>query len=404
MDSYQYKVRDKFGKSITGLMEADSESAVADKLKKQGFIPVSIKKAKEEIGFSKFLDRFKGVTLSDINMFTRQFFALQKAGLPILLSLNALRDQATNKVLKDALVEIAADIKQGQNLSAALVKYPKIFDSLYINMVKTGEESGNLDEVLERLAAMGEYEQKVRLRIKAATRYPLIVVVAMAIAFLILTILVVPRFAKIYSSSKVALPLPTQILIGTNYAITKFWWILLILIGALVFGFNKFTNTKRGRLLWDNLKLKIPVFGPLMIKITMSRFARLTSTLMRSGVPILRILELVSGGVGNVIISGTIDNIRIGVKEGKGMTEPIKKSGLFPPVVIQMVSVGEETGRVDELLTHVSDYYDSQVESTIENFTALIEPFMLLVLGGGVLLMALGIFLPMWNMMALFKR
>ena len=405
MGKYQYKARDKFGKLISGSSVDRSESAVADRLREANLIPVFIKKEKEgTAGFAKIFDRFKKVSLSDVNMLTRQLATLQKAGVSIVTSINALKEQATNKILKDAFAQSASDIKQGQSMSAALEKYPQIFDRLYINMIKIGEESGTLDQVLGRLASLGEHELKVRSRIKVATRYPIIVVVAMGLAFLVLTILIVPRFAKIYNASGVNLPLPTLILMWTNYAITKFWWLTLIVVGVFIFCFNKFINTQKGRYLWDNLRLKIPVFGPLMIKIAMSRFSRITGTLMRSGVPILRILELASGGVGNLILSRTIDDIKIGVKEGKGMAGPMKDSGLFPPVTIQMVSVGEETGKVDELLLYVADYYDSEVDYTIENFTSLIEPILLFVLGCGVLVMALGIFLPMWNMMALFRR
>ena len=403
MDNYQYNARDKICKLVKGSMAAASESAVANKLKESGFLPVSIKEAREG-AISKFLDRFRRVKLSDLIMFFRQFATLQKAGVSIITTVNALRDQAANKALKDSLGQIASDVKAGQSLSSSLGKHPQIFDDLYINMVETGEEAGNLDQVLERLAVLCEHEQKVRLRIQAATRYPLIVISVMIIAFLILITMIVPRFAKIYSASGVSLPLPTLILIWINYTIQKFWWLALIMIGAFAFALNKFINTKKGRFWWDSLKLKIPVFGSLISKIIMSRFTRITSTLMHSGIPILRILQLASSGVGNMVIARTIDNIQMGVKEGKGMVEPMKISGLFPPVVIQMVSVGEDTGKMPELLLHVADYYDSQVDYIVENLTTLIEPILLLVLGCGVLLMALGIFLPMWNMMSLFTR
>jgi type II secretory pathway component PulF len=404
MLSYQYKARDKFGKPTSGLMSADSESAVATKLSQLGFVPISIKEAKPEMALSNFLDRFGRVKFSDLNMFTRQLATLQKAGLPLLSSLSALREQATNRILKDALGQIVRDIEAGVSLSSALGKHPKIFNTLYINMVASGEATGMLDQVLEKLATLGEHDEMIRLRIKAATRYPIIVVIAIIIGFLVLTTFVVPRFARIYSQFTTALPLPTQILLGIHYIVTKFWWLLILIIGLFIFGFNKFINTTPGRLRWDNLKLKVPILGPLVLKLIMSRFTRITGTLLHSGIPILKVLDLASGGVGNVIISRTIANIKTNVIAGKGMIDPMKVSGIFPPVVIQMVSVGEESGKLDELLLHISDYYDTQVDYTINNLTSLIEPILIFVLGCIVLFMALGIFLPMWSLMSLFKR
>lgn len=404
MPSYRYKAIDKFGKHTVGVMGAELEGAVAAKLKQLGYVPISIKEMKDEVRLSKFFVRFKRVKFSELNMFTRQFATLQKAGIPILASLDALREQTTNKVLKNAIEQIIRDIEAGLNLSSAIGKHPAIFNNLYVNMIGSGETSGLLDETLERLAVLGEREEMIHLRVSAATRYPIIVVVALIIGFLILTTLVMPRFAKIYSQYTVALPLPTQILLWINFVITKYWWLLIILAVILIFAFNKVINTKMGRTWWDNLKLRVPIFGPLVFKLTMSRFARITGTLMHSGIPILKVLDLASSGTGNVIISRIIDNIKINVSEGKGMAEPMKVSGAFPPVVIQMVSVGESTGKTDELLIHVSNYYDSRIDYTINNLISLIEPILIVILGCGVLFMALGIFLPMWNLMALFKR
>jgi MSHA biogenesis protein MshG len=302
------------------------------------------------------------------------------------------------------IAQISRDIESGLSLSGALEKYPLIFDQLYINMVASGEVSGRLDQVLERLASLREHDETIRLRIKSATRYPMIVVIAIVIGFIVLTTLVVPRYAKIYAQYTTTLPLPTQILLGINYAVTKLWWLLIIIGTAAYFLFKQYIKTKLGRISWDSIKLKIPVFGPLFLKLSISRFTRITGTLMRSGIPILKILDISSGATGNVIISKAILNIKENVTEGKGMSEPMKISGLFPPIVTQMVAVGEETGKLDDLLIHVSDYYDEQVDYTINNLTSLIEPILIFVLGLGVLFMALGIFLPMWNLMSIFKK
>ena len=385
-------------------MSAENDAAVAVKLNQLGFVPISITETKEASSVVQLLSPSVRVKSVDLNIFTRQLATLQKAGLPILLSLSALRQQAQNKIFKEVIAQVTRDIESGTNLSGALEKYPLIFDSLYINMVASGEASGKLDAVLERLATLSEHDEVIRMRIKSATRYPLIVVVAMVIGFIVLTTLVIPRYAKIYAQYTTALPLPTQILIGINYLITKLWWLMIILGVGVSYLFKKYINTPAGGLAWDGLKLKIPVFGGLLLKLSISRFTRITGVLMRSGIPILKILDISSGSTGNQVVSKAIINIKNNVAEGKGIAEPMKVSGLFPPIVTQMVSVGEETGKLDELLIHVSNYYDEQVDYTISNLTSLIEPLLIFFLGLGVLFMALGIFLPMWNLMSIFKK
>jgi len=404
MPNYQYKGRDKFSKPVGGMMAAEDENGVAVKLNQLGFTPISITEIKESGQVVKFSSSSIRVKFADLNMFTRQLATLQKAGLPILLSLAALRQQTQNKIFKEVIAQVIRDIEAGLSLSMALEKFPLIFNSLYLNLIASGEASGRLDAVLERLANLSQHDETIRLRIKSATRYPIIVVVAMFIGFIVLTTLVIPRYAKIYEQYTTALPLPTQILLGINYAVTKLWWFLIIVGAAAHFLFKKYINTKLGRMVWDNLKLKVPIFGPLLLKLSISRFTRITGTLMRSGIPILKILDISSGSTGNLVVSKAIINIRDNVAEGKGISEPMKISGLFPPIVTQMVAVGEETGKLDELLIHVSDYYDEQVDYTISNLTSLIEPILIFVLGLGVLFMALGIFLPMWNLMSIFKK
>ena len=406
MSTYQYKARDKSGKLVQGVVEADSENALAVKLEQMEYTPILIKPkiggANARTLFDLF--RIRRVKFSELNMFTRLLFTLQKAGLPMLASLRAIQEQTSNRHFKEIIGEIATNIEGGTTLSSVLEKYPHVFNNLYTNMVKSGEISGRLPEVLERLTVLGEHEEAMRLRIKAAMRYPTIVVVAIVIAFTVLITFVVPRYESMFSKFETDLPLPTQILLGLNYAVTKFWWVSLIVIGLLIVLIRKFLKTTKGAYWWSRLQLKLPVFGSLLLKLSMSRFCRITGTLLRSGVPILQILDLVSQSMGNAVISRTIKDIKESVNDGKGMSDPMKMSGVFPPVVIQMVAAGEETGKLDELLTHVSDYYDSQIDYTINNLVSLIEPLLILVLGCAVLMMALGIFMPMWNLMDLFQR
>ena len=385
-------------------MDGDSEKAIAVKLDHMGYIPISIHPDKGESKINKILSRFEVVRFSDLNMFTRQFYTLQKAGLPLLASLNALREQSTNRILKNVIEQLRRDVEAGTNLSGALERHPAIFNTLYVNMIKSGEVSGRLAEILERLATLGEHEEKIRLKINAAMRYPLMVVVTLTIGFLILITFVIPRFTEIYNKFTTALPLPTQILIGVHYTMVHFWWLIILTIVAVISLLKFIIRTPAGRFWWDGLKLKVPVLGPLFLKLTMSRFSRITATLMMSGISILEILDLVGDGVGNGVIRRTILDVKNSVNEGKGMSEPMKMSGMFPPVVVQMVAVGEETGKLDELLLHISDYYDSQIDYTVQNLISLIEPMLIFVLAIAVLIMALGIFMPMWNMMQLFKK
>lgn len=406
MGIFQYRARDKFSKPINGVLSASSIELVAVKLKSLGFTPISIVPKEGEavgLGDDKVVTRIK-VAYPEVNAFTRQFYTLQRAGITILSAMAALKEQSNNPFFKKVIGQIGADIEAGLSLSVALEKYPKIFNKMYINMVKIGETSGRLSEILERLVVLGEHDERIRLRIKSATRYPVIVVTALGIGFVALTVFVIPRFARIFSQFKVQLPLPTRILIGAHFMLTKFWWLIIILVVGAAFAILKIIRTDKGRLQWDTLKLRIPVFGPLILKLILSRFARITAILLSGGVPIMRVLSLASEGTGNVVVARVIDNIKVSVNQGGGMLAPMKESGIFPPVVTQMVSVGEDTGRMSELLTHVADYYDEQVEYTINNMVSLIEPILIFILGCGVLIMALGIFLPMWNLMSLFKK
>ncbi|MBU2265830.1 MAG: type II secretion system F family protein, partial [Candidatus Omnitrophica bacterium] len=346
MAKYQYKARDKYGKLVSGSMEALTENAVAEKLKEMEYLPTSIREMnKKDSFFDNWAARLRKVRLNELNMFTRQFATLQKAGVTIIASLKALGEQTNNKLFKETLEKVSQDVREGRDLSSSLEKHPKVFSPLYVNMLKSAEEGGTLSEAMERLSALGVHEEKVRMQIKTATRYPVMVVCSMVVAFIILIVFVIPKFVKVYSAAAVALPLPTKILIWANYAVTRYWWATAILVGGAIFFLYKYINTKPGRFLWDKFKLKIPVFGPLFLKVYMSRFARATGTLMRSGVPILRVLELASQGVGNVVVEDTINNIRKAVNEGEGIASPMKKSGLFTPAVIQMVSVGEDSGK-----------------------------------------------------------
>jgi type II secretory pathway component PulF len=306
--------------------------------------------------------------------------------------------------MKGVINTIMKDIEGGSFLSEALVKHPKVFPALYVSMIKAGEAAGTLDEILERLATLTEHEKDIRTKIKAATFYPRIVVTVISGAFIILMTFVVPRFATMFSRFGATLPLPTRIMIGINDIFHHYWYLMIILLAAIVLGFHWYKNTRNGRLRLDSLKIRVPIFGPLFLKIAMSRFAHILGMLMRSGVAILDTLEIASATVTNKVISQEINKLREGVREGSGLSEPLKQSGVFPPIVVQMISVGEQSGKLDEMMPKVSQHYDLEVEYTIKNLSTLIEPVLIITIGGIVLFLALAIFLPMWDIARVMTR
>ena len=334
---------------------------------------------------------------------SRQLATLISAGVPFLASFDALVEQTGNPKLREIILKVRRDVEGGSSFSDALSKYPLVFSPLYVSMVRAGEAGGVLDEILDRLASLAEHEAETRARIKSATRYPLIVVTTLIVAIAILVTWVIPKFAILYSNFKIVLPLPTRVLIGVNTIVHQFGLLILLVSVLLVFGMRRYIRTYKGRLFWDRFKLKLPVFGPIFLKVALSRFARVFGTLSRSGLPVLQTLEIVSNTVGNVVISRVVDNIRDAAREGRGVVQPMRVSGIFPATIIQMVAIGEETGRMDEMLGKVSEYYDRQVDYSIRNLSSSLEPVLLVVIGGVILFLALAVFMPWWNMISLFK-
>lgn len=403
MGTFRYKVRDKFGKAVSGVISGDTKETVAAHLSSMGYAPISVEEIRQSrvAGVLKFFNR---VSLEDLNLFTRQLVTLQKAGLPLLSGLAAIRRNTENRYFALVIGQIMADIESGSGFSAALAGRPGIFNELYVNMVKAGESAGTLDDMLERLAQLGEDELLMRSRIKSAFRYPAIVAATLVGAFFVVVGFVLPRFAVLFASYKVRLPLPTRLLLAVSVVIKNFWFVILLVLAAALFASIRFIKSPIGRPLWDGFKLRVYVFGRLMLMIVMSRFSRVAAMLIKSGLPILQVLELVKKTIGNIIVERAVENIRSSVAEGKGISEPMRISNLFPSMVVQMVAIGEETGKIDELLLRVAEYYDSQIEYTLKNLTTLIEPVLIFFLGFAVLAMSLAIFLPMWNMTQLFKR
>ena len=405
MPTYSYKVRNQTGEIISGVIDAPTTDAVAGQLFSKGYTPIRIE-AEEEVKFTfeqgwQIFDRVK---YEDLIVFSRQLATLVASGISFIRSLNTLSEQTKSRKLRKIIEEIRREVEGGSSFSDALAKFPKVFSPLYISMVKVGEEAGVLDDILNRLSSLLEHDATTRARVKAATRYPVIVVISLIIAFFALTTFVVPKFASLYQSSKVELPFPTLVLIFLNKTIRTYWPLLLAAIAGVIFAFRVYVKTPSGRWNLDKFKLRVPIIGSVVKKTVMSRFARIFSTLYSSGIPMLHALDIVAGTLGNIIIARAVEVIKESVREGKGLAVPMASTMVFPPMVTQMVAVGEETGALDDMLTKVADYYDLEVEYAIKNLATTLEPVLLVFLAGGILFLALGIFLPIWDMMKVMKK
>ena len=397
MQNFSYRVRDRKGKAVTGVMQGESAQAVADALGKQGYFPMSIIESKP-VDMS-FLDWFKPrVKRNDLNVFTRQLWTLQKTGLPLLSGLSSLREQQTNDVFRKVIVQIIHELESGSSLSTALAKQPRVFEPVYIHMVRAGEASGKLDEIFYQLSEMGEFEQRTKEKITSATIYPLITLCSLSVAFIVVTTFVVPKFTGVFASHGRVLPTPTRILLTINDIIRNHWMETLVVLVMMFFVFRLYVSRPFGRYQLDYFKLKFPVIGKLVFYLQMSRFGKILSELLKTGVPILQSLQLVSDTLNNKVIEKGVTTIQQSVNEGKGMSAAMKSTHLFTPMVVQMVEVGEHSGRTDELLTYVAEYYEDQANLMIKNFSTLIEPMLIFFLGGMVLLLALGVFMPVWDL------
>jgi type IV pilus assembly protein PilC len=399
-DTYQYKVRDKGGNVVTGTVVADNEALVLQRLREQQLTPLEVKKQGK--GFNVELTP-KKVKFKELAVFSRQFATMVNSGLPILRALSILADQSTNPMLAKTLTAVRMDVEQGASLSTAMAKHPKIFNDLYIAMVRSGETGGSLDTTMLQLASMLENEVKLRGKIKSAMTYPVAVVGLVSLILSAMLLFVVPQFQNIYGQLGGTLPMPTRILLAVSNIFKKYF--LFILVGVFVgrFFFRRWKKTPAGRESVDRAKLRVPVFGPLFQKVALSRFASTTSMLLRSGVPILQAFDIVADTVNNKVVSKAIVDVQGSVREGESMAKPLSKHKVFPPMVVQMIAVGEETGQVDTMLEKVAAFYDQEVEATVDALTSLIEPLLIAFIGGAVGAAVIALYMPMFNVIKLIK-
>jgi len=401
-DTYEYKVRDKSGNMVTGTLVADSELLVLQRLREMGYTPLEVGKEKRGLNLEINVKKAK-VKLKDLAVFSRQFATMINSGLPILRALAILADQTNNKELARVLGECRLDIEQGSSLSAAIQKHPKVFNNLFVSMVKSGETGGSLDSVLLRLADMIENEVKLRGKIKSAMTYPIAVVALVSLILSGMLLFVVPQFKSIYAQLGGSLPLPTRLLLMVSDVFKKYWYIVLIAIFGGRFFLRRWKATPKGREAVDAFKLRVPVFGSLFHKTALARFAGTLSMLLRSGVPILQALDIVSDTVNNKVISKAVNDVQASVREGESMAKPLGKHKVFPPMVVQMLAVGEETGQVDTMLEKVSTFYNQEVEASVDALTSLIEPLLIAVIGGAVGAAVIALYMPMFNIIKLIK-
>ena len=398
MARFKYKARKPSGELVVESVDADSSVAVAKRLGSMGLIPIQIEAELSDAAESSkpFFERVKA---TDIIMFTRQLVTLYKAGLPFLSSLDAISAQTTNSALKRVVGTIRTDVEGGATLSIALAKHPRIFDEVYVSTVFAGETGGVLDQVMDRLVILLEHEMETKETIKAALRYPITVIGAMLVAFLVIVTFVIPTFSKLFGRMGHSLPLPTRIMVAMNTVRQDYWPLAIIAIGGLVAGAIWYLRTPHGRMKFDKLILNCPLAGSIIMKASMARLGHMFGTLSQSGLPILKELSVISRTIGNRFISKEIDAVRQAVQEGSNLANALETQTRFPPLVKHMIAVGEKTGAMSEMMEAVGAHYDRETRAAISRLTQAIEPLITLVLGAGLLFMALAVFLPMWDMM-----
>jgi MSHA biogenesis protein MshG len=403
MASYAWKGRNPRGELISGTVDAADDNAVADQLLAGGVTPVLIQAVSKVVAATGAPSTWQALRQAPVNdddllLLSRQMATLHKAGVPLLRSLAGLQASTPKQTLVALLVDLRNSLDQGRELATAMARHPAVFSPYYLAMIRVGEMTGRLTEAFQRLAEHLEFELDVRNRVKQALRYPSLVIAAIAIAMVVINLFVIPTFATVFAGFKAELPLMTRVLLGVS-GFTLRWWPLLLAggIGA-VWGVKVWLATPGGRYTWDKAKLRLPIAGPIVLKATLARFARSFAMASKSGVPITRTMTVVAQTVDNAFIGQRIEQMRDGVERGESLSRCAAAAGVFTPVVLQMISVGEETGELDTLLVEIAQMYERETDYAIKGLSASIEPLLLTVIGAMVLVLALGVFLPLWNL------
>lgn len=401
MPQFAYKGRDSHGQLVQGVLEGADSGAVAGQLFAIGIAPLEITpttvSAKSGPGLLERLTAPK-IGDTDILLFCRHMYTLLKAGVPIMGALKGLQESGESKALTGIIQDLRENLDSGRELSSCLARHPKVFDPFYVSMVRVGELTGTLEEVFLRLFNHLEFEKFMREQVKSAVRYPSFVVGAMALAIVIINIFVIPAFAKVYAGFKTELPAMTKALIGFSNFMVAYWPVMLVALVVAVLMFRAYIGTTLGRLKWDEFKMKIPIAGPIILKATLARFARSFALAIRSGVPAVQALTIVANTVDNTHVARKIASMREGVERGESVLKTALAASIFTPIVLQMVAVGEETGALDDLMAEIADMYQREVEYDLKSLASQIEPVLIVSLGVMVLILALGVFLPIWDL------
>lgn len=403
-DTYVYRVRDREGKLLEGSLEAESQVLVANKLRQMGYVPIAIDKQGGGFGKQEIKLSFgSGVKLKDVSIFSRQFATMINSGLSLLRSLYILAEQTENKRFAEVIDQIRQDVEKGASLSQALSKHPKVFNKLYVSMVRAGEIGGVLDSVLLRLASTIEKQVELRGKIKSALTYPVAVLALVVMIVAAMLLFIVPIFKTLYDDLGGTLPLPTRLLLAVSTVLKSYFPIVVIAVAVGVWLFRRWIATDGGRAKWDAFKLRIPIVGGLVQKTALARFASTLSALLRSGVPILESLDIVSDTVSNAVVSKAVQETQSAVKGGESIAKPLSQHKVFPPMVTQMMAVGEETGALDDMLEKIGEFYEREVEATVDALTSLLEPLLIVVLGGAVGGMVVALYMPMFQIINLVQ-
>ena len=407
MPYFAYKARNARGELLTGILEGNDSGAVADQLFGSGATPIEINPSRKGPAARDGAEGLEGlwarlstrkVTSMDVQLFSRQIYTLLKSGVPIMRGLAGLQESAINKSFARVIKDLRESLDSGRELSVAMARHPAVFTPFYLSMVRVGEMTGRLEEVFLRLFDHLEFDRDMRERVKTALRYPSFVIVAMIIAMVVVNMFVIPSFSTVFKQFGAELPLMTRILIGTSQFTVDYWPVMAATAAGAIAGFLKWTHTVKGRLAWDRYKLRLPIAGKIIHKATMARFARSFSLSMRSGVPIVQALSVVSQTADNAWLSSRIEGMRDGVERGESILRTSIAANVFTPIVLQMIAVGEESGSLDELMDEIAQMYEREVDYELKTLSSQIEPILITFLGVMVLVLALGIFLPIWDL------
>ena len=411
MPFFAYKGRNPRGELVQGRLEGNDSGAIADHLLNTGVTPIEIRAAvggmrSGDVVLPEAIQRIfqPPITLVDVMLFSRQLYTLMKAGVPILRALAGLEESTTNSSLKAVVADLRVSLDSGRELSAAMRRHPRVFSPFYVSLVRVGETTGMLETVFLRLYEHLEFEKEIRERIKSALRYPMFVVLAMAVALVIVNLVVIPAFAKLFEGFNASLPLMTRIVIGFSNFTVAYWPALLAAVVGAIVGFNAWRKSRAGKYAWDRFKLRIPIGGTIILKATLARFARSFALSIKSGVPVVQGLTTVAEVVDNDFLARRIEQMRDGVERGESVLRTAMTAGIFTPVVLQMIAVGDETGELDDLMLEVAELYERDVDYEVKSLAAQIEPILIVFLGVLVTILALAIFLPIWDLASVARK